>query len=106
MKKLVLVWICLVGTSTFAQTTFKINTKTNATSEDCYHDPCYISKSLSTKIISKSNKQTVVKIQVLGGYKDWESKKIKWNEKPSNLLLVCSKDRPRINGEILPKKEL
>lgn len=76
---------------------FEINTKVNEISESCYHDPCSVGKSISTKIVRESNDEITLNVKLLGGSKDWDSKKIIWNDEPHELTVTCSKRKPRIS---------
>lgn len=88
---------------------FSINTNENEISETCYHDPCSVSKSISTEIITNEENQVVLKAEVIGGSKPWDSDDIEWNESPHEVLIVCSKTNPSliIDGqtEVLPLNE-
>lgn len=85
---------------------FQINTKTNIISESCYHDPCSVGKTLSIKIVRQDKDETTLNVKVLGGSKDWDSKKIEWNTEPHEITVVCSKSKPRVSigdqTDILP----
>lgn len=76
---------------------FQINTKINIISESCYHDPCSVGKTLSTKVVRQDKDETTLNVKVLGGSKDWDSTKIEWNAEPHEITVVCSKTKPRVS---------
>ena len=101
IKKILIPIGILFTSAIYAQKGFKINTKVGEVSEYCYHLPCSVTKSISTKILSTSRNSTVINAIVLGGEKNERTNKIKWNPKPHSVTISCSKNNPKINGETL-----
>lgn len=71
----------------------------------CNMGYCSWSKSLSTKIISRSNENVLLEATLLGGTSVFEPQEdgsgvqgIEWNKKPHKVIVNCSYKRPSIGS--------
>ena len=63
--------------------------------ESCYHEPCSVLKFINFQIYE--NKQTTeVRLEVLGGERKWNSKKVIWNKKNHTITVICSLQQPTV----------
>ncbi|MDH2274042.1 hypothetical protein [Moraxella porci] len=69
------------------------------TLEGCYHNPCSIGKVKQFKILQKSPNQVMLELTILGGSREFNSRKITWNKKPHKAYVTCSKSKPSIGLE-------
>ena len=78
------------------------------TSTFCYHDPCAITKIMSSKMVKKKPGYTQLKLKAVSGYKSWDDKKTTWDHELYTMYVNCSLKRPNlvskpnIEGSILP----
>lgn len=74
-----------------------------ATSMSCYHDPCSVTRIMSTQITKKKPGYTQLKLKAVNGYRGWDSKKTTWEHEFYTLYINCSLKRPNISSQ--PNKE-
>lgn len=67
-----------------------------AISESCYHNPCSIGKVMDFEIVKKTPQTTSIKLKLVGGSRDWDSKKIVWNHTAHNTYVTCSIKKPTV----------
>lgn len=106
MKKLALIAaLSTVSTSLFAANIFDHRgIQKGAISENCYHNPCSIVRVMDFKLIDNRPGYHLIKLKVVGGRKNWDSKKIIWNHNFHNLFITCSLQSPTIqNGDQITK---
>lgn len=74
--------------------------------ESCYHSPCSIAKVQAFKQLSQTKNRSNIELLVIGGSREWDSKKIEWNYEPHTLQVSCSITQPSLGFgddlEILP----
>lgn len=68
-----------------------------AISESCYHNPCSIAKVITFKQLDRTNESSMIELTVLGGHRDWDSKKINWNKKYHKVYVTCSMLNPTVS---------
>lgn len=79
-----------------------------ATSTSCYHDPCAVTRIMSSEVVKKKPGYTQLKLKAVNGYKGWDDKKTKWDHGFYTMYVNCSLKRPNlaskpnIEGSILP----
>lgn len=114
---------CTASTSTKTATVpsaatksrFNIFDKPNVVSLGrCHMDECSWSKSITTRVIQQTTNETILKVTVIGGTSDnpddsgsnTKPSKIRWDNKPYDLTLRCSYQRPTIGmgsqSDVLP----
>lgn len=106
MKKLIFISVLsVISTSVFAANLFDHrNIQKGATSENCYRDPCSIVRVMDFKLLDKRSDYHFLKLKVVGGTRNWDSKKIIWNHNFHNLYITCSLESPTIqNGDQITK---
>lgn len=100
MKKLLILVGCALPTLTFAanqNTNFNHSgIQKGAISESCYHDPCSVAKVTNFKQLQKSPEQSLIELTLLGGSRNWKSKKTLWNKSTHKVFITCSKERPTV----------
>ena len=67
-----------------------------AISESCYRDPCSIAKVMNFEILKKTPQTTLIKLNIVGGSRNWNSKKIVWNHNFHNVYVTCSIKKPTV----------
>ncbi len=99
MKKLLILAVCgLVSVGAFASYgwyDFR-GAKKGAILESCYHDPCSVAKVIKNTIIKNNPDDdfVLIKLKLLGGSREWDSKKVIWNRQPHNVYITCSQNSP------------
>lgn len=77
--------------------------------ESCYHDPCSVAKVVKFNIIKKKPDSTLLKLNVVGGSRQWDSKKVIWNHNFHDIYITCSIKKPMIKAwdqtDIIPLNE-
>ena len=79
-----------------------------ATSTSCYHDPCAVTRIMSSEVTKKKPGYTQLKLKAVSGYKGWDAKKTTWDHEFYTMYVNCSLKRPNlaskpnIEGTILP----
>ena len=100
MKKLlILIGCALPGLAFEANQNVKFNhsgVQKGAISESCYHDPCSVAKVTNFKQLQKSPEQSLIELTLLGGSRNWKSKKTLWNKSTHKVFITCSIERPTI----------
>lgn len=64
--------------------------------ETCYHEPCSVAKIQSYRVLTKSYAETKLELTLLGGSRNWEAKKISWNNTPHKIIVKCSYTQPTV----------
>lgn len=67
-----------------------------AISESCYHNPCSVVRVMKFEVLKKSPQSTLIKLNVVGGSRDWDAKKTIWNHSAHNLYVTCSIKKPTV----------
>lgn len=67
-----------------------------AISESCYREPCSVGKVMNFEILKKTPQMTSVKLKLVGGSRNYNSKKIVWNHNSHNVYVTCSIKKPSI----------
>lgn len=72
----------------------------NAISQSCYHDPCSVVKVMDFELLTSKPNYRIIKLKVVGGQSEWDSKKIIWNHNFHDLYITCSLKQPSVqNGD-------
>lgn len=64
--------------------------------EGCYHNPCSVAKVTNFKQLSKTATSSMVELTLLGGSRDWNSKKIAWGRRQHKVFITCSIQSPTV----------
>lgn len=109
MKKVLLFAVSIILCSV-TNAEFNVLTSPNVITEGrCNMGYCSWSKSINTRILSKTNKSVLLEATMLGGSSDFDpeennsgDQKIEWNKKPHKLIINCSHSNPfiSINSQI------
>ena len=67
-----------------------------AISESCYREPCSVGKVMNFEIIKKTPQMTSIKLKLVGGSRNYNSKKIVWNHSSHNVYVTCSIKKPSV----------
>lgn len=67
-----------------------------AISETCYRNPCSIGKVMKFEILKKTPQTTLIKLKLVGGSRNWDSKKIVWNHDFHTVYVTCSIKKPTL----------
>lgn len=62
----------------------------------CYRDPCSVAKVMSYKVLENHSTNQLLKLNLIGGSKNWDSKKITWNHKAHDVYIRCSLTKPTV----------
>lgn len=104
MKRFLLFTVAIILCSN-TNADFNILTTPNVISEGrCNMGYCSWSKSINTKVLSKTNKGVLLEATMLGGSSDFNpeqnnfgNQEIEWNKKPHKLIINCSYSNPFIS---------
>lgn len=67
-----------------------------AISESCYHNPCSVAKVMEFNLLESNEDYHILQLNVVGGTKPWESRKVAWNKYPHNIYVTCSLKSPTV----------
>ena len=67
-----------------------------AVAETCYHEPCTVTKVIKFDVLKKSPTSTLIKLKVLGGKREYDSKKVVWNHEFHDIYINCSIKSPTL----------
>lgn len=67
-----------------------------AVSESCYHNPCSIAKVMNFDLLESDDTYHIIKLNLVGGTRAWDSEKIIWNHYGHNIYVTCSLEAPTI----------
>ncbi len=67
-----------------------------AISESCYREPCSVAKVMKFDILKKTPQTTSIKLKLVGGSRNYNSKKITWNSDFHDVYVTCSIKKPTV----------
>ena len=67
-----------------------------AVSESCYREPCSVGKVMKFDILKKTHQTTSIKLKLVGGSRNYNSKKITWNHDFHDVYVTCSIKKPTV----------
>ena len=65
-------------------------------SESCYREPCSVAKVMKFDILKKTPQTTSIKLKLVGGSRNYDSKKITWNHDFHDVYVTCSIKKPTV----------
>ena len=92
--------LALTFSATAANPTFNHKgIQKGAISESCYRDPCSIGKVMNFEIVKKTPQTTLIKLKLVGGSRNWNTKKIVWNHDFHTVYVTCSIKKPTLERD-------
>lgn len=67
-----------------------------AVSESCYREPCSVGKVMKFDILKKTPQTTLIKLKLVGGSRNYNSKKITWSHDFHDVYVTCSIKKPTV----------
>ena len=71
--------------------------KRGAVSTSCYHNPCSVAKIVSFRQLETTREYSRIELQLVGGEKAWNTRRIRWNPRPHTVTVNCSIQHPSIS---------